>query len=172
MGDGNKKADNPGRRRETHMHPTVRVSISLVFLTSVLAAQGAAPQLPYTPSLDPTAMDRTANPCVDFYQFACGGWVRNNPIPADQSNWSTYGKMQDENRMLLRALLEQAAQPGANRTPNQQKIGDYYSACMDEPTLERRAALPLAPQLDAIAKMRSIADMAKIVADSHALMVA
>src|SRR5262245_3048361 len=64
------------------------------------------PQLPYIPSLDTTAMDRTADPCVDFYQFACGGWMKNNPIPADQSSWTTYGRMQDDNRALLRALLE------------------------------------------------------------------
>ncbi len=154
------------------MHSTMRVSISLVFLTSLLAAQGADPQLPYTPSLDLTAMDRTANPCVDFYQFACGGWVKNNPIPADQSSWSAYGKMQDENRTLLRALLEQAAQAGATRTPNQQKIGDYYGACMNEPAIERRGASPLAPQLEAIRNMQSISDMARIVADSHARVVA
>jgi len=150
------------------MHSTMRVSISLVFLTSLLAAQGADPQLPYTPSLDLTAMDRTANPCVDFYQFACGGWVRNNPIPLDQSSWSAYGKMQDENRTLLRALLERAGQGGATRTPNQQKIGDYYGACMNEPAIEQRGASPLAPQLDAIRNMQSISDMARIVADSHA----
>jgi endothelin-converting enzyme/putative endopeptidase len=150
----------------------MRVSVGLLLLTSFMAAQGADPQLPYTPSLDVTAMDRSADPCVDFYQFACGGWVKNNPIPADQSSWSTYGKMQDENRTLLRALLEQAERGGASRTPNQQKIGDYYAACMAEPVIDERGASPLAPQLDAIAKMRSISDMARIVADSHARVVA
>ena len=154
------------------MQRTIRVFVSLLFLTSLMAAQGADPQLPYTPSLDLTAMDRTADPCVDFYQFACGGWVKNNPIPADQSSWSTYGKMQDENRTLLRALLEQAGQGGASRTPNQQKIGDYYSACMAEPVIEQRGASPLAHELDAIRNMKSIGDMAKIVGDSHARFVA
>ncbi len=110
----------------------------------------ADPQLPYTPSLDPTAMDRTADPCVDFYQFACGGWMKNNPIPPDQSSWTTYGKMQDENRALLRVLLEQMGAGAASRTPNQQKIGDYYRACMAEPALDARGASPLAPQLTAI----------------------
>jgi putative endopeptidase len=144
----------------------MRLSLSLLFMSSVLAAQ-APPQIPYTPSLDVRAMDRAADPCVDFFQFACGGWIANNPIPPDQSSWTTYGKMQDENRTLLRALLEQTATERTSRTPNQQKIGDYYQACMDQPTTEKLAASPLAPQMAAIAKMTSIPDMAKIVADSH-----
>ena len=106
------------------MNSTLCISFGLALFASTLAAQAPAPtgkapgaraddpQLPYTPSLDLTAMDRTADPCVDFYQFACGGWIKNNPIPPDQSSWSTYGKMQDDNRTLLRALLEQA---GAGR---------------------------------------------------------
>ncbi len=129
------------------------------------------PQAPYTPSLDPIAMDRSADPCVDFYQFACGGWVKNNPIPADQSSWTTYGKMQHENDALLHVLLEQMRAGGASRTPNQQKIGDYYSACMAEPELEIRGAAPLAPQLAAIANLYSLADVARIVADSHRTML-
>ncbi|OFW40215.1 MAG: peptidase M13 [Acidobacteria bacterium RIFCSPLOWO2_12_FULL_67_14b] len=160
------------------MHSPIRIALALLLLGTTLTAQGSTraaapptPQLPYTPSLDPTAMDRTADPCGDFYQFACGGWMKNNPIPPDQSSWTTYGKMQDDNRALLRALLEQVAPGTAGRTPNQQKIGDYYGACMAEETLERRGASALAPQMEAIAKIASIADLAAVVADSHRRMV-
>ncbi len=153
------------------MTATTRIAIILLLLATSLAAQGAPPQLPYTPSLDPAAMDRTADPCVDFYQFACGGWMKNNPIPPDQSSWTTYGKMQDENRALLRALLEGMGTAAAARTANQQKIGDYYAACMAEPELERRGAAALTPQLDAIAKIASLADLAAVVADSHRRML-
>lgn len=160
------------------MRLTIRIAFGLLLLGTTLTAQGftrttaqAAPQLPYTPSLDPMAMDRTADPCVDFYQFACGGWMKNNPIPPDQSSWSTYGKMQDENRGLLRALLEQFAPGTPGRTPNQQKIGDYYGACMAEPEIDRRAASALAPRMDAIAKIASINDLASVVAGSHRTMV-
>jgi putative endopeptidase len=141
----------------------------LLVLTAPLAAQD--PQLPYTPSLDPKAMDRTIDPCVDFYQFACGGWMKTNPIPADQSSWTTYGKMQDDNRALLRALLEQLAPGTAGRTPNQQKIGDYYGACMAEADLDRRGLSPLAPQMTAIDAIKSIADLASVVAESHRSML-
>ena len=61
------------------------------------------PTLPYTPSLDVTAMDRSADPCVDFYQYSCGGWQKNNPIPPDQTSWSVYGKLYEDNLGYLRA---------------------------------------------------------------------
>ena len=66
-------------------------------------------RLPYTPSLDINAMDRSADPCEDLYQFACGGWIRNNPIPEDQSSWSTYGKAYVDNQRYLWGILQEDA---------------------------------------------------------------
>ncbi len=63
-------------------------------------------------------------------------------------SWTTYGKMQDDNRALLRVLLETMAAGGGTRTPNQQKIGDYYQACMAESKLESLGASPLDPAVD------------------------
>jgi endothelin-converting enzyme/putative endopeptidase len=97
--------------------------------------------------------------------------MKANPIPADQSSWTTYGKMQDDNRALLRALLEQLAPGTAGRTPNQQKIGDYYGACMAEADLDRRGMSPLASQMTAIDAIKSIADIASAVAESHRSML-
>jgi putative endopeptidase len=160
------------------VHPMTRIAIIPALLAAALVGQGHAaapprldPQLPYTPSLDPAAMDRTTDPCVDFYQYACGGWIRDNPIPPDQASWSTYGKMQDDNRALLRALLERLGRGGASRTPNQQKIGDYYNACMAEADLDRRGAAPLAGRLAAIARIASVSDVAAFVGESHGSML-
>src|SRR5581483_7770907 len=101
--------------------------------------------LPYTPSLDASFMDRSANPCVNFYQYACGNWIKLNPIPADQPRWDVYGKLHDDNLRYLWGILEEASKASPKRTPNQQKIGDYFGSCMDEGAVEKAGAAPLQP---------------------------
>jgi len=123
--------------------------------------------LPYTPSLETKFVDRTADPCVDFYQFACGNWNRLNPIPPDQPRWDVYSKLGTENLRYLWGILEEAAKPAATRTPNQQKIGDFFAACMDEAAVERAGAAPLKPDLDAIAALKSAADLAPLLGRLH-----
>ena len=105
--------------------------------------------LPYTPSLETTFLDRSADPCVDFYGFACGNWNKLNPIPADQARWDVYAKLETENQQYLWGILDDASKPSAARTANQQKIGDYFGACMDEAAIEKAGAAPLKPRLDA-----------------------
>ena len=108
----------------------MRLASALLFVaTSSVAAD--EPKLPYTPGLDVTAMDRSADPCIDFYQYSCGGWQKSNPIPPDQTAWNVYRKLSEDNLAFLRAILEQAA-AGKEGDAVTQKIGDYYAACMDE----------------------------------------
>ncbi|MGC2297932.1 MAG: M13 family metallopeptidase [Acidobacteriaceae bacterium] len=109
--------------------------------------------LPYSPSLDLADMDRTADPCVDFYQFVCGGWMKNNPIPSDQASWDVYAKLENDNRQYLWGILEEDAK-AAHRTPAQQKIGDYYAACMNTEAIDTRGLAPLQPELDRIAAIQ------------------
>jgi putative endopeptidase len=123
--------------------------------------------LPYTPSLDVPSMDLTANPCNDFYQYVCGGWMKNNPIPPDQAAWSVYGKLSEENGQFLWGVLEDVSQPRADRTPSQQKIGDYFQSCMDDTQVESLGSTPLQPVLNAIASLKGKKELASLLADQH-----
>ncbi len=139
-------------------------------------AQGSAPKpaetakgvpASSTPGLDVTAMDKSVDPCVDFYGYACGGWQKKNPIPADQSSWSVTAKLQEENRELLRRILDNAAAPDAHRGPVNQKIGDFYASCMDEKAADAAGAGALKGDLDRIAVVRTKTELADYLAHAH-----
>ena len=123
------------------------------------------------PVLDVSAMDRNVDPCVDFYTYSCGGWIKKNPIPPDQSSWATYSKLEDENRAQLKAILEEAAKASGARNAVAhdvtQKIGDYYASCMDEAAIEKLGAQPLLPALNRIAALKSKQDLAEYVATAQ-----
>ncbi|MEO8724932.1 MAG: M13 family metallopeptidase [Acidobacteriaceae bacterium] len=134
-------------------------------------APGAAqprvePALPYTPSLDVHSMDRGIDPCNDFYEYSCAGWKKNNPIPADQTSWSVYGKLYLDNLTYLRGILEDAA-AAKQRDAVDQKIGDYYAACTDTAAIDRAGVNPIAPELKSIAELQSIGEMAPLLARLH-----
>jgi putative endopeptidase len=116
---------------------------------------------------DAKAMDKTANPCQDFYQYACGNWLKANPIPADQSRWGRFDELDERNKMVLRQILEEAAKPAPNRDATTQKIGDYYAACMDEKALDARGLKLLQPELDRIAKVANQVQLSEAIAHLH-----
>jgi putative endopeptidase len=144
----------------------VRAILLLIPLV-VLAQDHPLASLPYTPSLDTSFLDRTADPCVDFYKFACGNWNKLNPIPPDQARWDVYAKLTDDNQRYLWAILDEAAKPNASRTPVHQKIGDYFAACMDEAAVEKAGAKPLQARLDEIAALKSVAEIPALLARLH-----
>jgi putative endopeptidase len=133
-------------------------------LAPALVAQTPLTRLPYSPSLDVSSMDRSADPCADFYHYACGGWIKKNPIPADEARWDVYGKLEYENKLFLWGILEEAAKAAPGRSAPAQKTGDYFHACMDEATVEKLGTRPLEPELEAIARLKALAGLGALVA--------
>jgi putative endopeptidase len=136
---------------------------SLFSCLAVIAEEQPSPNLPYSPSLDLTSMDRTANPCENLYQYACGGWIKNNPIPADQSRTSTYGKLYVDNQRYLWGILEELAQEKEGRNDTQKMIGDYFAACMNLELIDKKSATPIQAELQSIEAMESTADLGKTI---------
>ena len=134
-------------------------------LCSIAAATDDQPttSLPYTPSLDINAMDRNADPCEDLFQFACGGWKINNPIPADQSGWSTYGKAYVDNQRYLWGILQDSSRPGPERSATQTMIGDYFAACMDVENIDELGIKPLESDLQAIAGLEDKTQLGELI---------
>ena len=134
-----------------------------------LPAQQPAPQpiqaMPYSPSLDVTSLDRSVDPCVDFYKFSCGGWQKNNPIPADQSGWSVYAKLGNDNQQFLWGILEADAK-AKNRTPVQQKVGDYFAACMNTAAIDALGLKPVQPELARIDALKTRPELIAAISQS------
>jgi len=140
------------------MRSTARtVAFATAFLTSALtlSAQTTHPQ---TKPLDPANLDRTANACVDFYQFANGGWIKNNPIPAAFSRWGSFDELSENNNSALTKILNKAANDAsAKKTAATKMLGDFYASCMDSAAAEKAGAAPLRPRL---ARIDAITDQA------------
>src|SRR3954471_7006592 len=121
---------------------------SLMFAQHLVSTSTAAADTPKTtPGFDITALDKIVDPCVNFYQFACGGWRARNPIPSDQASWGRFAELAQRNRDVLHDILEKAAKSDHKRDALETQVGDYYAACMDEPTIEKKGTDPVKPWL-------------------------
>jgi putative endopeptidase len=149
----------------------VRLIVLAVFLLAVAHAQSVAqtvsstkPVLPYFPSLNPLSMDKSIDPCVDFYHYSCGGWQKNNPIPPDQTSWEVYNKLYEDNLNFLRGMLERAAANTDPRDAATQKTGDFYASCMDEAEIEKQGLNSLRADLSAIEELKNAGELAPLLA--------
>jgi len=122
--------------------------------------------MPTLQHFNPDQVDKTLDPCSDFFQYACSKWIKANPIPPDQAGSGTFNKLFIWNVAAVRSTLE-GAEKASNRTPVEQQVGDYYASCMDEATINKAGIAPLQPELDRIAKLRDKSQLLEIVASIH-----
>jgi putative endopeptidase len=130
-------------------------------LAAVAQTQTPLQALPYTPSLDLAAMDKAANPCADFYQFSCGGWMKANTIPADQASWSVYGKLGNDNAQYLWGLL--TAPIAGKVSAQEQKARHLFASCMDTAAIDKLGVKPLGVWLQQIDALKSAAGLAAVL---------
>ena len=107
------------------------IGVSWVYQASAQIQHANLPGEDRLPGLDTSLMDPTADPCIDFFQYACGNFARLHPIPADRSSFGLLTMMGEYNQQVLHSMLEKAANPSPRRASNEQKIGDFYASCMD-----------------------------------------
>lgn len=138
-----------------------RVGMGLLLFSAVALSQSAP-----SSGVDLSAMDRTVNPCQDFYRFACGNWMKENPIPAQYAVWGRFQQLADRNQEILHQILEDSAKH-QDRSPIDEKIGGFYASCMDEAAADKKGDEPVMPDIDRIRAIKDKSDLAAEVAQLH-----
>ena len=147
----------------------MRFFLALTVLLSTLtfaqpANSGSGEEMPSLESFTPDQVDKTLDPCNDFFKYACTKWLKANPIPADQAGWGTFNKLAIWNVAAIHSTLEDAAKPAASRSAADQKAGDHYASCMDEAAVNTAGITPLKPALDRIAALKDKSQLPELVA--------
>jgi putative endopeptidase len=134
----------------------MRLRILFVFcLCSFFAFGQASPASQPAPGFSIANIDKTIDPCVDFFQYACGNWLKKAEIPADLPRWGSFAELHERNQRELREILEKAAVVSPKRDAIDQKIGDFYSSCIDEKAADAAGVRPLKPLLDDVASVEN-----------------
>jgi len=133
-------------------------------LANAQATSGTATGKDQIKGLNMDYLDKTADPCTDFYQYACGNFSKLYPIPADRPGYGNFYLLADENEKALHSILDTAAPNNPNRTSNEQKIGDYYASCLDTAAINNEGLKPLQPEFDRIDALKSKSELPPLLA--------
>jgi putative endopeptidase len=156
----------------TRSRALTAIAIPFAIALTVFDDAHAQQQPPVTPQpsvvssrsgIDIAAMDTSASPCSDFYQYACGGWIAKHPTPPDQPRYGRFDELQDRNNEILRLILQDAMDAGASADPDMKKIGDYYQSCMNEQTIEAKGAAPLDEDLKRVEVIKAKTEIPAVV---------
>jgi len=140
--------------------------VSLVLIPVFAICQASSSARP-APGFSIDTIDKSIDPCVDFYQYACGNWIKNSEIPADESSWVSFVELHERNMDIERGILEKAAAGGASRSAIDQKIGDFYGACMDEKAVNSKGIAAIKPELDRIDAVKDKQQLIDEIAHAH-----
>jgi putative endopeptidase len=140
-----------------------------VLIVGIVFSAAALGQGPHPPGFDAKALDLSVSPCSNFYLYACGTWLKDNPIPNDQSSWGRFSELDQRNREVLRGILEKAAAGIAPLSSTAKQVGDYYASCMNERGIEAEGAKPLETELARIRSIHDMAGLAEEVARLHTI---
>ena len=148
--------------------------LALIALLAATPAftQNATPPAPASPELrvfDTSLIDKSVNPCENFYRYSCNGWFKRNPLPPDQTSYGRFTELYELNRLHLKQILEDASKPDPNRTPNEQKIGDEYASCMDTASVNELGLTSIKPELDRIAALQRPDELPVLLAHLHTI---
>jgi putative endopeptidase len=148
----------------------MRLRLLLPLFILLLTATGfsqSTPSAQSAPGFSIDNIDKTIDPCVDFYQYACGNWLKTVEIPADQSVWVSFVELDEQNLVTLRAILDKASVSDSSRTPIEEKIGDFYGACMDEKAVDAKGFGSLKPELDRLSAVSDKTALIDAIAHVH-----
>src|SRR4051794_29309036 len=148
--------------RRTLSSIAVVVCGGLQLSSAFVTAQSKTPAV--ASGVELSSLDRKTDPCVDFYQFACGGWVAANPLPADKRTYGRFGELQDRNFEILRRILES---PSPDAGADARKAAEFYAACMDEAGIDRKGLTPVTGDLMMLDASRNPDDLPVVLAHLH-----
>jgi putative endopeptidase len=149
-----------------HLFTFRRIFAVLIFCLACLAvlkARGGSGNSTSGWGFSTANLDKSCKPCDDFYEFAMGGWMKNNPIPPEFPSWGSFTILADRNQSAMRGILEESRKANPPVGSNQQKIADFYASCMDAAAIDASATKPIAADLGAIDKLKESSELQPLI---------